>query len=68
MGNIKLTRHPSRRLKGSMKKEHKLTAMELQFIQYHIDDCDIKGRCTVCRGIAKLLAVYKAAVERKGEG
>jgi ferredoxin len=49
-----------------MKKEHKLTAMELQYIQYHIDDCPMKGRCTVCRGIAKLLAVYKAAVERKG--
>jgi len=51
-----------------MKKEHKLTAKELWHIRRHTGDCDIKGRCTVCRGIVKLLAVYKAAVERKGEG
>jgi hypothetical protein len=49
-----------------MKKEHKLTVTELRFIRRHIAGCDIKGKCSVCRGIAKLLAVYKAAVERKG--
>jgi hypothetical protein len=44
--------------KGSMKKEPKLTVTELRFIRRHIAGCDIKGKCSVCRGIAKLLAVY----------
>jgi hypothetical protein len=46
-----------------VKAENKLTKSELNWIREHVADCSIPSKCSVCRGIEKLLRVYQDALK-----